>query len=77
MSPKTWSSQIRIGKRRSKAYKGKRSPYEGVVFVPCTPGSKLRKELQQADDKFAKIQGIKSIKFVERGGTAMSKLLVK
>ena len=63
---KTWSSQIWIGKRRSKTYRGKRSPYEGVVFVPSTPGSKLRKALQVVDDKFTKLQGIRSVKFVER-----------
>ena len=37
------------------------SPYERIVFVPCTPGSTLRKELQVADDKFAKAQGIKTM----------------
>ena len=77
VSPKTCSSQVRIGKRRSKTYREKKSPYEGVIFVPSTPGSKLWKELQVADDKFTKVQGIKSIKFVERGGTALSELLVK
>ena len=43
VSLKSWSSQTRVGKRRSKEYKGKRSTYEGIVFVPYTPGSSLRK----------------------------------
>ena len=76
MTPKTWSSHARIGIRR-KEYKGTKSPYEAVVFIPCTPGSVLRRALQAADDKFSKIQKIKSMKFVEEGGTAIAEVLVK
>ena len=66
-----------VGKVKSKMHKGKRSPYEGVVFVPSTPGSKLRKVLPVVDGKFTKVQGIKNVKFVERGGTMLTELLVK
>ena len=69
VTPKTWRSHTRIGNRGRKDYKGNKSPYEAVIFIPCTPGAVLRKALQTADDKFSKAQGIKSMKFVEEGGT--------
>merc|ERR1712059_218291 len=59
-----WNGQRGV---KFKPVGGSKSPYEGVVFVPSTPGSKLRKEVQK----------IKGIKFVERGGTTMRNLLVK
>merc|ERR1712030_170524 len=64
-------------KGKFKPVGGKRSLYEGVVFVPSTPGSLLRKELQKCEDKFTRVQKIKSVKFVERGGTTIRSLLVK
>jgi hypothetical protein len=53
------------------------SLYEGVVFVPSTPGSKLWSELQKSENKFTNVQKIKSVKFVERGGTIIRNILVK
>ena len=76
VSPKAWRSHTRIGNRR-REYKGNKSPYEAVIFIPCMPGAVLRKALQTANDKFAKAQKIKSMKFVEEGGTAIAELLVK
>ena len=68
VTPKAWRSHTRIGNRR-REYKGNKSPYEAVGFIPCTPGAILRKALQAADDKFEKTQKIKSMKFVEEGET--------
>ena len=31
--------------------------YEGVVFIPITPESRLKKELQRKEDEFAKLTG--------------------
>ena len=56
---------------------GKCSLYEGVVFVPSTPGSLLQKELQKCEDKLIRVQKIKSVKFVEKGGTTIRSLLVE
>ena len=41
------------------------------------PGAVLRWKLQLAEDKFSKIQKIKSMKFVEEGGTTIAEVLVK
>ena len=76
VTPKTWRSHTRIGKSR-RGYRGNKSPYKAVLFIPCTPGAILRRALQAADDKFSKAQKIKSIKFVEEGGTSIAELLVK
>merc|ERR1712059_67466 len=56
-----WNGQRGI---KFKPVGGSKSPYEGVVFVPSTPGSKLQKELQKREDKFTKVQKIKGVKFV-------------
>ena len=76
VTPKTWRSHTRTGIGR-REYNGNKSPYEAVLFIPCTPGAVLRRALQAADDKFSKVQKIKSMKFVEEGGTAIAELLVK
>jgi hypothetical protein len=76
VAPKSWRSHNRVGIRR-REHKSKKSPYEAVVFVPCTPGAKLKRAMQAADDKFTKTQKIKSVKFVEQGGTAIAEMLVK
>ena len=41
---------------------------ECVVFVPATPGSKLRDILQRKDDELSEMLGIPGLKFVEKGG---------
>ena len=51
----------------------KRTPLEmeveAILFVPYTPGSKLKRRLQECDNTFATLHGIPRIKVVERGGT--------
>ena len=41
---------------------------ETIVFVPTTPGSRLRISLQDADDKLVSSINSPSVQFVERGG---------
>ena len=41
---------------------------ETVVFIPATPGSQLRKKLQEADDLITKATNCPPARFVERGG---------
>ena len=41
---------------------------ETVVFIPSTPGSKLRIHLQDADDRLVISINSPSVRFVERGG---------
>ena len=48
-----------------------------VMFVPMTPGSKLRRALQDADNRFAKIHNTGGVRMVEMGGTKLSTLLVR
>ena len=44
---------------------------EGVLFVPATPESGLRKLLQEAKDKAAIMMNTPSIRIVERSGTKL------
>ena len=48
---------------------------ETVLFVPMTGSSKLRKTLQEKDNQFAKLHKIAPVRFVERGGRKLSKVL--
>ena len=57
--------------------KGDKNRIEGIVFVPCTPRGVLVKELQLREDKFAKLHGLKRVKFVEKGGLKISEQIVK
>jgi hypothetical protein len=58
------TSKSRSAHKRGKGgQKGKFKPaggnsglYEGVVFVPSTPGSILWSELQKSEDRFTKVQ---------------------
>ena len=42
---------------------------EGALFVPATPGSGLKKLLQEAEDKAEIMMNTPSIRIVERAGT--------
>ena len=42
---------------------------EGVVFVPQSPGSKLKEALHTQDEVLARALNIPSLSFVERSGT--------
>ena len=44
---------------------------EAVLFIPATPGSKMRKLLQSAEDQGAKLMNSPSIRVVERAGTKL------
>ena len=50
---------------------GKVREVECVVFVPATPGSKLRDTLQKNDDNLSKALDAPSLRFVEKGGTTI------
>ena len=41
---------------------------EAVVFIPFTPGSKLQKKLQAADNQFSDMHNMPRLRFVERAG---------
>ncbi len=45
------------------------------MFVPATPGGKLRNQLQEAKDIFSELNRIPRIKIVERGGKKMIHML--
>ena len=44
---------------------------ETVVFIPSTPGSRLRIHLQDADDRLVTSINSPSVRFVERGGPTL------
>ena len=50
---------------------------KGVVFIPYTKGSTLRKAIQTADDKTSKLLGLDRTKYVERAGIKIASLLVR
>ena len=48
-----------------------------AMFIPGTPGSRLRRMLQSKDDLFAKLHNTSSVRMVENGGVKLSALLCK
>ena len=64
--------QFRKNKNRNTA-----AGTEAILFLPMTPGNKLVKLVQKAEDQFAKLAGLPRVKVVERGGTKISSLLCK
>ena len=48
---------------------GMKAEIEGVLFIPSTPGSGLRKLLQEAEDRAALMMNTPSVRIVERAGT--------
>ena len=64
-------------KKKIKTKTKKYNHTEAVAFIPYTPGSKLRKELQEWENDFAKTLNIKKIKFIKTGGTKIKQLIVK
>ena len=50
---------------------------EGVVFIPHTPQSELRKNLQTWEDNFSKLTNKPRVKFVEKGGTKLKDMICK
>ena len=53
----------------------KKKETEAVLFVPCTPGGKLQKLIQEEEDKFTSGTNLKRIRIVERGGTKLQDIL--
>ena len=50
---------------------------EAIMFVPSTPGSKLCRLLQEAEDRFSKLARLPRVKMVERGGKQLSAILCR
>ena len=50
---------------------------ETVVFLPATPGSRLKKDLQEADEILCKTTNSPTVRFVERGGPTLMELVGK
>ena len=48
---------------------------EAIVFVPCTKGGKLQKELQEVEDNYIRGTNKKRIRVVECGGTKLKDIL--
>ena len=48
---------------------------ETVVFVPSTPGSQLKKSLQEADNVICQTVNSPSVRFVETGGPTIMELV--
>lgn len=86
----TWYKRRRGGraeqeKRKEKKWKKNKDmkkkvsekEVETVLFLPRTRDSKLSKKIQAVDDKFAKLQGMKRIKVVERVGRKLESILMR
>ena len=56
---------------KEKPAQGKVREVECVVFVPATPGSRLRDTLQKEDDNMSQALNAPSLRFVEKGGTTI------
>ena len=54
-----------------KPVQGKVREMECVVFVPATPGSRLRDTLQKEDDNMSQALNAPSLRFMEKGGTTI------
>ena len=48
---------------------------EAVIFVPCTPGGLLQRQIQEEEDRFTAGTKLKRIRVVERGGTKIKDLI--
>ena len=48
---------------------------ETVLFLPATADSRLRKKLQEQDNKFSAVHGVPPVRFVEHGGKKVSQVL--
>ena len=46
-----------------------------MVFVPFTPGSRLRDEIQRQDDVLSKTLEAPAFRFIEKGGNSFDSLL--
>ena len=55
---------------------GRVNEIECVVFVPATPGSKLRDILQRCDDQLSETLDAPAVRFVEKGGTTIERKLI-
>ena len=53
------------------------SRIEGTLFIPHTPNGLLARELQTAEDNFAKVHGTARVKMIERGGVKIMDTLGK
>ena len=62
-------------KTKTKSQKVKmmtRAETEGIMFIPLTPQSKLKKELQALEDSVMMYSTVGRTKFIERAGTSLS-----
>ena len=65
------------GEKREKIVAGKIAPaIKAVMFVPFTPGSRLAKNLREAEEKLGSLTGYR-LKMVEKAGDKLENLLTK
>ena len=50
---------------------------EVVVFIPHTPNGVLKRMLQERDSKMVEVMGLRTVKFVERGGKSLQGILTR
>ena len=50
---------------------------EVVVFIPHTPNGILKERIQEKDRKMVEAMGMRRIKFVERGGRSLQRILCR
>ena len=65
-----WKMDRWRGKNERKGEE-QRTVVEAVCFVPFTPGSRLKKELQTVDDILSQTMNAPRVRFVERGGQSI------
>ena len=54
---------------------GRVKEIECVVFVPATPGSRLRDTIQKLDDQLSETMDAPALRFVEKGGSTIQERL--
>ena len=61
--------------RENSGRESKNRETEVVIFVPCTRGGRLQKELQAVEDQHVAGTRKKRIRVVEKGGTKLKDIL--
>ena len=70
-SPKTWTKR----RRHKPATQPAAKKIESILFVPYTPGSRLKKLLQEAEDRLSRGRSTCRVRFIERAGPKIADLL--
>merc|ERR1711954_106890 len=69
------SKRKRQTKKKEKPTEQEKAKIEGVLFVPLTDKSKLKKTIQDMEDNVVKYSTVGRIKVVERAGASLAHLI--